>query len=96
MQKASLRLSVTDQEKEMDESDYHKRAHLPDFNQTHTPTSSRKDVCTPFLPLKWLNPCLMHKNSLAAPKKQRSSRNPVSETHCQLQKKVSLNFLKTY
>lgn len=69
MQKASLRLSVTDQKKEMDESDYHKRAHLPDFNQTHTPTSSRKDVCTPFLPLKWLNPCLMHKKLTSCPKK---------------------------
>lgn len=29
-QEASLRLSVTDQRKEMGENDYHKRAHLPD------------------------------------------------------------------
>lgn len=88
MQDASLRLSGTDQREERDGQERLSQESTPSrFNQTHTPTSSRKDVHAPFLPLEWLQNSLTAYLILSTTKKSTSSRNPFSETHCQVQKR---------
>ena len=60
MQEASIKLSATDQKKEMDENDSPKRAHLPKSIKRMLPPPVRR--CALSLPanltLKWLKPLL--------------------------------------
>ena len=99
MQEANLRLSGTDQRKEIDKNDYCKRAHLPDSIKHTLPPPVGRTCAHLFyhsngsiLEAKETNCIFISEHHQ---KKQLSSRNPFSKTHCQLQKEVSLNLLKT-
>lgn len=65
------------------------------FNQTHTPTSSRKDVHTPFLPLKWLQNSLTAYLILRTTKKSTCLPETLPVRLSVAKKEVSLNLLKT-